>query len=123
MNNSDILVLTYELKDKIKESSFYLDLKEKEKSMLEDDECFKLLSEYQKVQEEYNEAKRFEKYGGKVEERLKELSEIKYRVDENELVKAYNLAYKTMVKELKKIEKIVFKDIIEERRKLVIEEE
>jgi len=122
MNNSEILAKAYDLKDKIIESDLYKDLKEKEHLMFEDEECFKLLSAFQIVKEEYKEAKRFEKYGSNVGDVQKRLSELKYKLDENKLVKDYNLAYKKMNKKLKEIEKNIFKDIIEEKREIKIEE-
>ena len=121
MDNSEILTKVFELKDKIVNSFLYTNLKEKEKRMLDDEECFKLLSLYQEKQTEYNEAKRFEKYGSDVNKASKELSEIKIKVDSNKFVKEYNEAYKLMCKELKKIEKIIFKDIFKERKEIEIE--
>ena len=88
--NSDILAKTFELKEMLVNSDTYMQLKECEKNMLDDKECFTLLNAYQLAQGKYNDAKRFEKYGGKVEEAQKELSELKLKVDENQLVKAYN---------------------------------
>ena len=121
MNNSEILGLVFELKDSIINSDLYKLLKEKEKNMINDEECFKLLNLYQSVQEEYNNAKRFEKYGGKVEETQKKLSEIKSKVNENALVIEYNAAYKNLLKELDEIQNILFKDIIATKRKIIIE--
>lgn len=121
MENSEILKLTLELKERIVSSESYINLKEKEKKMMENDECCKLLHLYQSVQSEYNEAKRFEKYGSKVDEVLKRLSEIKYKVDENVFVKEYNEAYKQMNKELKKIEEVIFKDIVSKRKEINLE--
>ena len=89
--------------------------------MINDEDCFSLLNAYQLAQDKYNEAKRFEKYGGKVEEAQKELSEIKKVVNENKFVKEYNFAYKKMRKELDEIENIVFKDIIKEKKRIIIE--
>ena len=120
MENTEILALAYELKEKIENSELYKNLKNNEKAMVEDEECFKLLYLYQNLQNEYNEAKRFEKYGSDVEGVQKRLFEIKYKVDENELVKKYNESYKLMRKELKNIEKIMFKDIIKERKEIDI---
>ena len=122
MNNSEILVMAYDLKDKIVKSDLYKDLKEKEKLMFEDEECSKLLSAFQIVKEEYKEAKRFEKYGSNVEDVQRRLSDLKYKLDENKLVKDYNSAYKKMNKKLKEIEKIIFKDIIEGKREIKLEE-
>ena len=51
MNNNDILILTFELKDKIINSDEYIDLKSKEKMMLEDRECSFLLSEFEKIKD------------------------------------------------------------------------
>ena len=121
MENSDILAMTFELREKIMNSDLYRDLKEKEKNMIDDKECFRLLNDYQAAQDRYNEAKRFEKYGGKVEETQKQLSEMKKKVNEHKLVKEYNLAYKKMKKELNEIETIIFMDIIKNKKRIEIE--
>ena len=92
MDCSEILIKVFELKDMIVNSDLYLELKNKENAMLEDEECSKLLYLYQNVQSKYNEAKRFEKYGSNVENIKKELSELKFKLDENNFVKEYNLA-------------------------------
>lgn len=122
MNNSDILALTYELKEKIVDSNLYKDLKEKEKNMMDDEICCKLLILFEQVKEEYKDAKRFEKYGSNIEEVQKRLSKIKLEVGENILVKSYNEAYKKMKNELRRIQNIVFKDIIKERKEINIVE-
>ena len=121
MNNSEILALTFRLKEEIMSSELYKDLKNKEKKMLEDENCSNLLYLYQEAQNKYNEAKRFEKYGSDVSKASKELSEIKQKVYENDLIKAYNDSFKKMNKELKRLEKIIFKDIIKERKEIEIE--
>lgn len=87
--------------------------------MIEDEECFRLLMEYQNSQSRYNEAKRFEKYGGDILNAQKKLSDVKFLVDENVLVKEYNQVYKEFVMRIRKIENILFKDIIKE--KLVVD--
>ena len=122
MSNSDILALTFELKEKLLNSDSYKILKMCEKNMIEDKECSLLLSEFEKAKEEYAQAKRFEKYGGDISGATKRLSEIKYLVDENKYVKEYNKAYKEMRKQLKSIEKIIFKDIVKEKKEIVLEE-
>ena len=118
---SDILALAFELKDKVLESDLYKDLKEKEKRMFEDEECSKILYEFQVAKSQYEEEKRFEKYGSNPESTYQKLSEIKYKLDENKCVKEYNLAYKKMKKRLREIEKIVFKDIVSEKKVIEIE--
>ena len=120
MNNSDIIAKTFELKDKLVNSDLYIDLKKKEQDMLNNEECFKLLNSYQEAQTRYNDAKRFEKYGGDVASASKELSDIKCLVENNELVKAYNESYNNLRKELKRIEKILFKDVLKERKEIDI---
>jgi cell fate (sporulation/competence/biofilm development) regulator YlbF (YheA/YmcA/DUF963 family) len=122
MNNCDILALSYCLKDELLNSELYKNLKEKEQIMLEDKDCSMLLCAFQQLKNEYNEAKRFEKYGSDIDGVQKRLSELKYKLDENKLVRDYNLAYKEMRKKLKQIEKIVFKDIIKERKEIEIED-
>lgn len=121
MSNSDILSVVFELKDNIMNSDFYVALKEKEKQMMDDSECFKLLNLYQSVQEEYNNAKRFENYGGKVVETQLKLSQVKKKVSDNPLVVEYNMAYKNLVKELEKIQDILFDGIIFKKKKIEIE--
>lgn len=121
MENSEIIAKVFELKEKIIKSYLYKDLKEKEKKMMEDDECSKLLCQYQNIQSKYNEAKRFEKYGSDIVTVSKELSEIKCKVNENKLVKEYNEAFRKMNKQLKNIEKIIFKDITKERKEIELE--
>lgn len=118
---NNILELTFELKDIILESEVYKELVNSERKMLEDKDCFSLLNEYDKVKDEYNEAKRFEKYGCDVASVQKKLSEIKYKVDENKFVKDYIRCYKNLKKQLKIIEKILFKDIIGEKKEMYIE--
>lgn len=121
MNNSEILGKVFDLKEKFINSELYVELKRKEKEMLDNEECSKLLYLYQNVQSKYNEAKRFEKYGSDLKLASKELSEIKCKVEENYFVKEYNECYKRVKKELKRIEKILFKDIIKERKEIDIE--
>lgn len=121
MSNSDILRKVFELKDMLVDSELYKRVKLAEEKMMKDETCFILLNTYQDVQKEYNEAKRFEKYGSDVLSVQKQLSDIKKKVNENELVIKYNEVYKEMKKELKKIEKMLFKDIIEERKEMLAE--
>lgn len=109
--NSDILALVFDLKDKIIKSDLYIDLKNKEKIMLDDIICSKLLYEFQKAQDNYNESKRFEKYGSNIQEFQKILSEKKSQVYENKLVKEYLNAYNKFKIKLKEIEKIIFENI------------
>lgn len=121
MSNSEILSKVFDLKDQIVSSELYIELKNKEKKMLEDEECSKLLYLYQDAQCKYNEAKRFENYGSDMAKVSEELSKIKAKVEENKFVKEYNECYKKMKKELKRIEKILFKDLVKERKEIEIE--
>ena len=121
MNNIDILSKVLDLKDQIVNSDLFIELKDKEKKMLENEECSNLLLLYQDIQGQYNEAKRFEKYGSDVQTAGKQLSDIKIKVEENKFVKEYNECYKKMKKELKRIEKILFKDIVKDRKEIEIE--
>ena len=120
MMDSEIISLVYKLKEEIVNSDLYKDLKKKEKEMLEDEECSKLLIIYQNKQSEYNEAKRFEKYGSNIGAVSNELSCIKYKVDENEFVKRYSEAFKMLNKKLKDIESILFKDIVKSKKEIMI---
>lgn len=121
MNNSEIIAKTFELREKLLNSEVYKILKEKEKEMVDNEECFKLLSDFQCAKDKYNDAKRFEKYGGNIEESQRELSKIKRQLSENKYVKTYNEAYRKMIEQLRNIEKIIFKDIIKERKEIKIE--
>ena len=121
MNNSEILAKVFQLKDMIVENELYKDLKIKEKEMMDNDECFNLLCLYQNVQSKYNEAKRFENFGCDVNSIAKELSDIKCKVDNNQLVKAYNVSYKKVKQQLKDVESLLFKDIVKEKKEIVIE--
>ncbi len=111
MDYSDILSTTFKLKETILKSELYLDMKEKEKKMLENQEVSKLLLLFDSLKEEYSQVKRFEKYGSDVSLVQKKLSEVKYQLDENSFVKAYNLAYKKMKAQLKCVEECIFEDI------------
>ena len=122
MNKSNILALAFELKQKIVESVLYNDLKEKEKRMLENEESSNLLFSFEKLKDEYKEAKRFEKYGANPVEIQRKMSELKYKLDSHMLIREYNEAYKNMRRELKNIESIIFDDIIEKRKEISIEE-
>lgn len=118
---TEIMVKTYELKEQFINSDVYVDMKNKEKLMLEDKECFDLLCLYQDKQHEYNEAKRFEKYGSDVSKIGEELQVIKSKVYNNKYVKEYNDAYKNVNKIVKDIERIIFEDIIENKKQINIE--
>ena len=111
MDYSDILSDAFKLREIILQSDLYLDMKEKEMKMLEDEEVSNLLYLFENLKEEYGQAKRFEKYGADVSLVQKKLSEVKYKLYENSLVKAYNLAYKKMKVQLKYIEDIILEDI------------
>lgn len=118
MGNVDILKKVFDLKDQIMCSELYIELKDKEKKMLEDEACSKLLYLYQDIQNKYNDAKRFENYGSNIEGVSRELSDIKVKVEDNKFVKEYNECFKKVKKELKKIEKILFDDIVKERKEI-----
>lgn len=122
MNNSEILQLVFRLKDKIEDSSLYKEVKNCEKEMLDDFECFKLLNNFQLIQSEYNEMKRFEKYGTDMSEIYERLSKAKADAYNNCFVKKYVKAYNDFSLELKNIEKIIFKDIIREKKTIKIEQ-
>lgn len=96
----------------IKDNSKYIELKKKEKSMLEDEETLKLLMDYQNKQSEYNDAIKYEKYGSNPELKRKELADLKYKVDTNVLVMEYNNAYKEMKNILDQVSNIVFEGVI-----------
>lgn len=96
----------------IKDNSKYIELKKKEKSMLEDEETFKLLMDYQNKQSEYNDAIKYEKYGSNPELKRKELADLKYKVDTNVLVMEYNNAYKEMKNILDQVSNIVFEGVL-----------
>lgn len=121
-SSTDILVLTYELKDKIINCNLYKELKEKEKEMIKNDRCRLLFNKFQRAQDEYNDAKRFQNYGSNLNEIGTRLSLVKQEVYNNEFIKEYNHLYSEMRKTLANIEKIIFKDIIKENKRIIIEE-
>lgn len=112
MEYQEILNLTYELKDDLKNSNLYKDMINKEKEMIDDHETFILLNKYQIAQNEYNQALRFKDYDDTYKIKQIKLFEIKKTVDVNIYVKEYNLSYNKFIKQLKEIENEVFKDII-----------
>ena len=87
MLDTEILSLTYELKEMIINSKEYKDVKEKEKIM--EEKCVSLLIKYNNLVDEYNNAIRFEKYGSDVNKVQKALHECKIELDTNEYVKDY----------------------------------
>ncbi|MBE6124219.1 MAG: YlbF family regulator [Erysipelotrichaceae bacterium] len=97
----------------IKESEIYQNLKQKEQAMIEDKDTFILLMDYQNKQAEYNDALKYEKYGSDPKKVQKELSNIKYKVDTNQLVKQYNEAYKKMREFLENITKTILEGVTE----------
>ena len=113
MNNTQVLIKAYELKEKILDSSEYKNVKEKEKEM--EEKCSMLLIKYNNLFNEYNQALRFEKYGSDVNVARQELAECKLELDNNQYVKEYREAYKEMEIKLKEIEKIIFEKIIEKK--------
>jgi cell fate (sporulation/competence/biofilm development) regulator YlbF (YheA/YmcA/DUF963 family) len=114
MLDTEIIALTYELKEKLINSKEYKDVKEKEKIM--EEKCAHLLIKYNHLMDEYNNAVRFEKYGGDVEGSRKRLAECKMELDTNEYVKSYNEAYKKMNKLLRNLEDIIFEGLIKNTR-------
>ncbi len=105
------------IKDDIKNSSLYQDLKNKEKEMLEDETTFVLLNKYQEKQEEYNQALKYEKYGSNPKKIRKELADLKLEVDRNDFVKKYKESYQKMTSLLKKINETILGGIIDENCK------
>ena len=114
MIDTEILSLTYELKDMLVNSKEYKLVKEKERLMEEN--CSMLLIKYNTLIDEYNNAIIFEKYGGDVEGTRKKVFECKLEIDQNEYVKEYNKAYKEMNKLLSSLQDIIFDGIIENKR-------
>ena len=113
MINTEIIIKTYELKDKILNSKEYKEVKEKEKEM--EDNCSLLLIKYNRLFNEYNEAIRFKDYGSDVNKAQKELANCKKELDENNYVKEYRNSFKKMNKILKDIEKELFNELISKR--------
>ena len=114
MMDTEILGLTYELKEMLLNSKEYKLVKEKERLMEEN--CGMLLIKYNNLVDEYNNAVRFEKYGGDVEGTRKRVFDCKLELDQNEYVKEYNKAYKDMNKLLLSLQDIIFDGIIENKR-------
>ena len=110
MINTEIIAKVYELKEKLINSKEYKLVKDKEKLM--EEKANELLTRYNYLFNEYNEAKRFENYGGKVKEYQKLLADTKLELDRNEYVIEYRKAYKDMEQVLSNIQDILFKDII-----------
>ena len=114
MMDTEILGLTYELKEMLLNSKEYKLVKEKERLMEEN--CGMLLIKYNNLVDEYNNAVRFEKYGGDVEGTRKRDFDCKLELDQNEYVKEYNKADKDMNKLLLSLQDIIFDGIIENKR-------
>ena len=68
-----------------------------------------LISNYQKLQDEYNECLKYNLDSKNV---TKALSEAKIKLYENNLVKRYQEAYKKLNEELGAIKDLIFKDVI-----------
>lgn len=111
------LELALKIKDDIKNSFLYKDLKEKEKMMLEDELTFILLSKYQEKQEEYNQSLKYEKYGSNPDKVRKELADLKLEVDRNSFVVAYKKSYQELFDLLNKLNKTILGGIISENCK------
>ena len=113
MYATEILTKVFALKEMLINSSEYKLVKEKEEEM--EEKCSFLLLEYNRLFEEYNEALRFEKYGGDVNGSRVKLHEVKKLLDDNHYVKKYRNAYKNIDKLLKELEEIIFKGIIDKK--------
>ena len=94
--------LAYKLNHDLQNSLEYQILKEKEKQMLNDKICANLLKQYQQMQEIYQK--------DRSQDNLKKLHQIKLSLDENKLVKEYQLSYKNYQILIGKITDIVFED-------------
>ena len=114
MFNTEITSKIYQLKELLVNCKEYKDVKEKERLM--EDNCSELLIKYSNLINEYNQALRFKDYGSDIKTKQIELNKIKIQLDNNEYVRSYKKAYKTMVKLLEKIEDIIFEKIIERKR-------
>ena len=110
MINTEVMSKVFELKEKLVNSDEYKDVKQKEQLM--EDNCSALLMRYNSLFDEYNQALRFEKYGSDVTKIQKELHECKIELDNNEYVKAYRIAYKSMTNILETIQGVIFQGII-----------
>lgn len=113
MYNTEITSKVYELKQLLINSKEYKEVKEKEKLM--EDNTMELLTKYNYLFNEYNEALRFKDYGSDVNKAQKELNEAKLELDNNKYVKEYKQAYKRMNKLLKEIQNTIFNGIIEDK--------
>ena len=81
-----IISLSYQIHDMLLESEEYLNLKRKEKEMLDDPVSSKLVDDFKRLEE---------KYGyDKEKDVQKELSQAKIKMNENKKVIAYKEAYK-----------------------------
>lgn len=80
-----------------------------------EENCTDLLIKYNNLFEEYNQALRFKDYGSNVSQAQKNLSEVKFELDENNYVKEYKKAYKSITRLLQGIEKDLFRGLIENK--------
>lgn len=94
--------LSFKLHDMLLNSKEYLELKNIEKKLLEDEISSSLLKNYHKLQEEY--------MSNKSEEMLKKLHKAKLMLDENEIVVSYKKVYKNYQILIGNITDIVFED-------------
>ena len=105
----DIMVLSLELHEAILNDDLYKSVKQFEEEMMNDRDVILLISNYQKLQDEYNDCLR---YNLDLKNVTKALSEAKIKLYENELVARYQETYKKLNEELGEIKDLIFKDVI-----------
>jgi len=106
-----IYELAYKLNEELLKDEIILDVKEKEKIMVNNNEFIKLIMYYDTLKTEIND---LERYGIDSKEKQKQLFELKYKIDTLEVVKNYNQAYLRAKEYLTQIAKEVFSDIDDE---------
>ncbi len=96
-----------ELSSALKNDPRNIDLKEKERIMMESEEVFHLSKRLEMASEDYSRAMQL-KDKALIEEKRKALHEIKTKLDSNPLVKAYNEAYVKVRDLYMQVDDIVF---------------
>ena len=99
----EILDLTYELVDEIKATKDYQRLLELKGFLDKDEAIIELIHAFNKIKAKYEEVNKYGKYHPDLKKVGKELSEIKEKVFENEIIKEYKDLEKKIQKQLDEI--------------------
>ena len=106
-----IYELAYRLNEELLKDDIILLVKEKEMIMNNSHDFMRLVIAYETLKSEIDD---LEKYGLSVEDKKKELFNVKYKLDTLDVVKEYKEAYSKAKEYLREIANEVFKDIDEE---------